>query len=139
VCERDGRWAIGLRREAGPGGTRLYETRSLADAWTMLEQFPSSFLVAELTLANVQVLLDRTARLRRMYPSARIAVVAERALADYEWLVREAGAVWFAASPRELAPIAAIAERHVRLAATPASDFVQEIWESLPWKPAGEG
>lgn len=139
VCERSGRWAIGLRREAGVSGIRLYETRSLADAWSMLEQFPGSFLVAELTQANVQSLLDRMAGLRRAYPLARIAVVAERSLADYEWLAREAGAVWFAASPRELAPIAAIAARHMRLAPAPAGDFVQEIWDALPWKPADEG
>lgn len=139
VCERSGRWAIGLRREAGAAGIRLYETRSLADAWSMLEQFPSSFLVAELTLANVQTLLDHMAGLRRAYPLARIAVVAERSLAEYEWLAREAGAVWFAASPRELRPIAVIAERHVRLAPVPAGDFVQEIWDALPWKPVAEG
>jgi hypothetical protein len=116
----------------------LYETRSLADAWTMLEQFPSSFLVAELTVANVQTLVDRMAGLPRAYPSVRIAVVAERSLAGYEWLLREAGAVWFTASPRELAPIAAIAARHVRLAPAPPGDFVQEIWDSLPWKPIPE-
>ncbi len=138
VCEGSGRWAIGLRREAAPAGIRLHETRSLADAWSMLGQFPSSFLVAELTLANAQPLLDRMAGMRRAYPLARIAVVAERSLADYEWLAREAGAVWFAVSPRELRPIVAIAERHVRLAPTPAGDFVQEIWDALPWKPVGD-
>jgi hypothetical protein len=139
VCEQSGRWAIGLRREAGAAGMRLYETRTLADAWSMLEQFPSSFLVAELTLANVQSLLDRMGGVRRAYPLARIAVVADRSLADYEWLAREAGAIWFATSPRELRPIVAIAERHVRLAPAPPGDFVQEIWDALPWKPVEDG
>ena len=99
VCERSGAWAIALRREAAPFDLRLCETRSLADAWAVLEQSPASFLVAELTAANVDSLVDRIAGLERRFPHARAAVVAERSLADCESLVREAGAVWFAASP----------------------------------------
>jgi hypothetical protein len=136
VSECSGRWAIGLRREPGCAGIRLYETRSVADGWSMLEQFPSSFLVAELTRTNARPLLERMAELERSYPLARVAVVAERSLADYEWLAREAGAVWFAASTRELGPIVAIAVRHVQLAPAPQGTLVQRIYSSLPWGPA---
>ena len=163
ISERSGRWAIGLRREAdslrtphasheeirhaeraeygngtGRSGIRLHETRSLADGWAMLEQFPSSFLVAELTRDNVQSLLQRMAGLERSLPLARVAVVADRSLADYHWLMLEAGAAWFAVSPRDLRPIAALAARHLRLAPARGGDLVQQVWNSLPWEPAGE-
>lgn len=133
VSERGGHWAIALRRESGESGIRLYETRSLADGWSMLEQHPAGFLVAELTHANAALLLERIAALERWLPQARVAVVAERALAQHEWPAREAGAVWFASSPRELRPIAAMAVRHMRLAPVPSVDLVQQIWNSLPW------
>jgi len=137
VSERTGRWAIALRREAGAEGPRLFETRSLPDAWSMLERFPASFLVAELTAAGAEALLNRMVQLRQDYPGARIAVVADRALADWEWLCREGGAVWFAASPREVRPIVGIARRHLRL--MPESrDFLEELWDRLPWKPVDE-
>jgi len=136
ICERTGAWAIGLRREAAPSGLRLYETRSLADGWAVLDQSPASFLVAELTLANTEALVNRMACLERRFPHARVAVVAERSLAEYEWLLREAGAVWFATSPRELKPIVRLAQRHVLLAPVPPRDLAQQVWSSLPWGPA---
>lgn len=135
VCERSGAWAMALRREAAPVGLHLYETRSLADGWAVLEQSPASFLVAELTLANADALLARMAGLERQIPRGRVAVVAERSLAEYEWLLREAGAVWFATSPRELKPLVALAERHLQLTPVPTRDFTQQVWDSLPWRP----
>jgi len=135
VCERSGAWAIALRREAAPLDLHLYETRSLADGWAVLEQAPASFLVAELTLANADALLARMAGLERQFPRARVAVVAERSLAEYEWLLREAGAVWFATSPRELKPMIALVQRHMQLTPLPARDLTQQVWDSLPWRP----
>lgn len=137
VSEPSGRWAIALRREAGQEGPRLFETRSLADAWSMVEGFPASFVIAELTPAGSGPLLDWMVRLLQTFPMARIAVVADRALSDWEWLMREAGATWFAASPREVRPMVAIARRHLRLVPA-AGDFIEELWDRLPWKPVGE-
>jgi len=131
VCEQSGRWAIGLRRVAG--GLRVHETRSLADAWDMLANFPASFLVLELTAANAEVLVERLARLERDFPSARAAVVAGHALVECEELVREAGAVCFVASPRELEPLAGSALRHLQSVPVPQRDLATEIWQRLPW------
>ena len=61
----------------------------------MLAEGPAGFVVVELTAGNVDAVLARMARLERDFPLARAAVVAERSMADYEWLVREAGAVAF--------------------------------------------
>ncbi len=137
VCEPTDRWAIALRREAGAEGPRLFETRSLPDAWSMLERFPASFLVTELTLTGRSTLWDWMVETARVFPMTRVAVVADRAWRDWEWLAREAGAVWFAASPREVRPLVAIARRHLCLV-PPTADFVEEVWDRLPWKPANE-
>ena len=136
VCERSGAWAVALRREAASQELRLYETRSLADAWAVLDRSPATFLVVELTDANAESLVERVAGMERRFPHARAAVVAERSLARYEWLVREAGAVWFAVSPRDLRPIVALASRHLQRAPCPPRDLAQQFWSSLPWGPA---
>jgi len=133
VCEKTGRWATALRQEPEARGTRVWETRSLAECWEMLPRWGASFVVAELTSANVDALLDRLARLPRDHPLCRVVVVADRSLARYEDLVREAGAVWFVVSPRELGPLAATARRHLRLAPSEPRRLAERIWASLPW------
>jgi len=133
VCEKTGRWATALRQEPEARGTRVWETRSLAECWEMLPRWGASFVVAELTPANLDALLDRLARLPRDHPLCRVAVVAGRSLARYEDLVREAGAVWFVVSPRELGPLAATARRHLRMAPSEPRKLAERIWASLPW------
>jgi hypothetical protein len=132
TCERTGRWAIALRRELPPG-VRIHETRSVPECFRTLAASPAGFVVAELTRSNVDVLLERFLRLERDFPSARVAIVAERALADWEWLVGEAGAVHFTTSLREAKPLAALALRHLRQAPSPRLGLAERIWAELPW------
>lgn len=135
VCERSGQWAVALRRELPGGDVRVHETRSLRECWRVLGRHLSSFVVVELTEANADDLLDRLARLERVAPLARAAVVAERSLAAYEPLVREAGAVHFIAGTRDLCPLARLACRHLDQAALqgPCRSVSQAIWDGLPW------
>jgi hypothetical protein len=133
LCERTGDWAVALRRELTAAGPRLWESRHLADAWSDLAQTPNAFLVVELTARNAEDLLRRMAWLGGDYPAARIAVVAQRPLADYEWLCREAGAVHFTSSPRHLAPLAELAVRHLARLPLPPQPLTDRIWAGLPW------
>jgi DNA-binding NtrC family response regulator len=133
VCEQTGQWAVALRRHLAPAGPRIHETRTLADCWEMLAQGPAGFVVAELTRVNGEALLDRIVRCGCECPLARVAVVADRSLADVEWLVREAGAVHFCASPRRLEPLARIARRHLRQAPRPKRAMEERILARLPW------
>jgi hypothetical protein len=137
VCERTGHWAVALRRELADAGVRVYETRSIPDCWNMLAESPGSFLVVELTAANVEGLLHRLARRERDFPLARVAVVVDRALADHEWLLREAGAVHFTCSPRRLRPLAELACRHLAQVPAPQQSLAERVWAGLPWKEAG--
>jgi hypothetical protein len=132
VCERTGSWAVALRREVAEAGIRVWETRTLPDCWSELARSPASFLVLELG-GNVADLLHRTARLPREFPAARLAVVADRSLASYEWLMREAGAVHFLCSPRQVAPLARLACRHLDQVPPPPQSLTERIWANLPW------
>jgi ActR/RegA family two-component response regulator len=132
VCERTDRWAIALRRELTDAGVRVWETRTLFDCWNELAQSPASFVVLELG-ADVDGLLHRIARLSREYPMARAAVTADRSLAAYEWLMREAGAIHFVCSPRRVGLLARLACRHLAEAPQPQQDFAERIWANLPW------
>ncbi|MGO8748928.1 MAG: hypothetical protein ACLQNE_23435 [Thermoguttaceae bacterium] len=133
TCERHGRWAAALRRDPAATGVRIHETRSLDECWEMLAGSPASLIVVELTRANRDGLLHRLAGLERDYPLARVAVVAERSLASWEGLIREAGAAWFCASPRDLRSLASIARRHIDAAPAPPRTFTEQVWADLPW------
>jgi len=134
VCERTGDWAVVLRRELDDSTTRVAETRSLTECWQTLEESPASFVVVELTAGNSDSLLQRMGRLQRDFPLARIGVVAARDMARYEWLLREAGAVYFTCSPRQLTAIAEIACRHLAQSPKPERNLTDRVWASLPWQ-----
>ena len=65
-------------------------------------------------------------------------VVADRVMADYQWLARELGAVHFVTSPRRLDELLAIVRR--RFDSLPAAQrtsgesIFETILESLPWR-----
>lgn len=132
VCERTGRWAAALRRELSGAGVRVWETRTLADCWNELAESPASFVVLELDRGVVGP-LRYVARQPREFPLARLAVATDRSLADYEWLMREAGAVCFLASPRKVGRLAQLVCRHLAQVPPPQQSLTERIWTSLPW------
>jgi hypothetical protein len=137
VCERAGQWSAALRVELAESGVRVWECRRLAEAWSALAETPGAFVIAEVTQENVAELLERLSWLGRDFPFARAAAVADRGFAQYEWLVREAGAVHFMTSPRRLAPLAGIVLRHLANVPVPEQPLVDRIWATLPWPPRG--
>lgn len=133
VCERDGGWAVALRRDLARPEVRVHETRSVDECWEMLTRWPASFVVVELTRANAAALVERMAWRERDFPLARVAVVADRALGSCERLMREAGAVHFTVSPRRLRPLGCLAMRHLDAAPDPQLSLTERIWARLPW------
>jgi len=121
-----------LRRELAASGVRVWETRSLSDCWDELAKSRASFLVLELG-GNATELLQRLAELPRAFPAARAAVVADRSMANREWLLREAGAVHFLASPRRAGTLARMIQRHLDQAPAPTLGPAERIWSELPW------
>jgi len=131
--ERYGRWALALGRALGPLAARVHETRTLSHCWAALGGSPASFVVAELAAPQAEQLLDRLVRLEREFPLARVAVVAEREMAPWEWLVRQAGAIHFTTSPRRLKPLAELIRGHLARAPRRRLGTTERIWASLPW------
>lgn len=144
-CERSGRWAaawrIARRRRQTRGETsaeiRLLETRSPGECLAAVAAAPAAFVVAELTAADCDRTLELLFEICSRHRQAPLAVAAERSMQDYQWLVRESGAIHFLASTRELAPLAGMIERFAEQSALrgPAVelDFEQAVWASLPW------
>ena len=132
VCERGGHWAGVLRRELAASGVRVWETRTLADCWNELARSPASFLVVELG-SDVAGLLRRMIRQGREFPEAHVAIVADRGRTGYAWLMREAGAVYFLTSPRQVGRLAQLACRHLDQVPPPPQSLAERIWASLPW------
>jgi hypothetical protein len=132
VCERTGRWAVAMRRELADAGVRVWETRALADCRDELIENPASFVIVELGSSSGGV-LRFLASISRRFPAARVAVVADRSRADYELLMREAGAVHFVYSPRRIGMLARLACRHLAQAPSTQHSFAERIWSSLPW------
>jgi hypothetical protein len=137
VCERSGSWSAALRGELAETGVRLWECRTVAEAWDALAETPAAFVIAEAAAENLENLLRRMNWFARDFPLARIAVVAPRNMAGCQWLLREAGAVHFLTSPRRLAPLAGLVVRHLANVPLPAQTLLERIWASLPWGPPG--
>jgi hypothetical protein len=134
VCERTGRWAVLLRQKLAETGVRVWETRLPADCREEIAQSPASIVVLELTAKNLGEILKTVRPWERDYPLLRWVAVADRAQAGHEWLLREAGAVHFACSPRQVDSIAQLACRHLAQIPPPPQNLTERIWASLPWE-----
>lgn len=124
---------MALRVYGGVASPNMVETRSLFDCSDALRAHPGSFVLLELVDRNGGALLKWLADLDQLDPQARGAVAADRSMRSWEWLVREAGAVWFVTSPRQVGPIARMARRHLEAIPKPPRPLVEELWDSLPW------
>jgi hypothetical protein len=133
VNEKRGRWSAALRREPALADVHVHETRALNHCWRELAAWPASFLVWEATLENTQELIDGIMRLVREYPQTAAVAVAERPCRVLEWVVREAGAIHFVASPRQLVELARMAQRHLAVAPPAELSPLEGIWAELPW------
>jgi hypothetical protein len=140
VMERSGDWAAALRLRLERSAVRLIETRMLEQCWQRLVEQPTSLAAMELTAENVRPLLAVLLRMQDELPEVRAIVLAERKLAAYENLVREAGAIHFVVSPRSLGDVAELVHRRaIQLYASAArqADDLEDprpaILANLPW------
>lgn len=135
VCEKKGTWAPALARQL-PAEVRLRQTRTLAECAHELSVAPLSLVALELTAKNATAIADLVSRMSARFPHARAMVVCEGDLAHYEWLVREAGAVYFADSTRALVGLDNLMRNHLQRIPASRSSFAELVWEALPWAEA---
>jgi hypothetical protein len=133
VCERTGRWALAVRRELADTGIRVWETRSLEDCASVLGESPASFLVLELSEMKIEETLDFARNWQAEFPLFRFAIVADRDLAPYKWLMHESGAAEFFCSVRKSGALARTACRHLAQVPSLPQSLSERIWANLPW------
>jgi hypothetical protein len=140
VLERDGHWAVALHAELAAMPVRVAEVRSWDECRQILTEWPTALIAAELTEKDAGPLLDALGRLDRNFPHAALVVLAERRLAGYGDLMREAGGLHFITSPRRLVEIAEIVVRRSAKFQGPfaATSRTDEILADLPWPEAVE-
>ena len=139
VYERSGRWAVSLRRAAASISRHdweLCETRSLPECLDAVRSSPDALVAIELSRRGAGDALSAIIAIGDQFPTARVAVLADRPMARHEWLARELGAVAVAASDRDLRPIVQIAQRHFRRLPAPPRSFRQRVMSELPWSSA---
>jgi hypothetical protein len=145
TCERTGDWASAMRRSAERSfGERISiaETRSPAECRSRLAERRTTSagrpLLLEFTLGSATDVCELLQRHVRRFGDAPRIVVGSREVADYEPVVREAGATHFVTSVRDLRPSVAAYLRyrddpqHVSLA--DELSLTERIRASLPWR-----
>ncbi len=139
ICETKGDWAAELSRRL-PTGMPLIETRSLDEVWERLNDAFAATVALQLTAHRAEQILAALVRLDRDYPHAAAIILADRSLAGWENVVREAGAVHFVPSPRQVDEIVALLRRRSQFAAidmpatlTETTSLEDRILASLPW------
>ena len=135
ICERSGIWAAALARHL-PREVRFVQTRALAECSAALAAAPMSLVALETSAGNLNGVLAWLAQLPATFPLARAVVLADHGLQSHEWLLREAGAVHFAISPRELDGLAPLMQNHLARLPAPNASFAEQVWNSLPWSEA---
>ena len=138
VCERRDLWAPALRAALGEA-IAVRSVRSLTECDRELDDTPGALVAAELTADAAGRLCEFIGRLGDRRRSVRVIALAERALAEHEWRLREAGAVHFETSPRRLAALAALVARQRSEPGATARSTRERIWARLPWPGAGGG
>ncbi len=135
VIERQPRWAIALRQTIGEGEPRVHELRVAEAVGDELLGAPQSILLWAADSENALPLAARIVRLGRTFPHAPQMVAAERTVAHYEPLWREAGAIHVVTSPRKLEQVVRIVNRHLARVTEPARSLEAAVWAGLPWPP----
>ena len=133
VCERSGAWATALRGAAGGWRAPWRETRTARDCLDVLAASPASVVAVELSQPKLDETLGLLATIGELYPRARTLVLADRALADYEWLALELGVAAFVTSPRDLLPLVMLARRRLSSPSADPRGPIERIRQQLPW------
>ena len=101
---------------------RVFETRTWQAAMDAIQDGRSNVLALECAWKSVRG-GPRHCLGAGEIPGPSRLVLAERAMSECEWIVREAGAVHFTSSPRNLVPVARLATRILATHQTPTPTF----------------
>jgi hypothetical protein len=139
ICERTDQWATVIIPWL-PSRVSCIETRSLDEIWKLLVNAPAAVVALELTDGRQEELLTALRRLDVEFPQAVAIVLAERTLAHWEILLREAGAVQFVNSLRAVDQVIQIVAQRAALSPPLAQatnnqsvSWEEQMFATLPW------
>jgi hypothetical protein len=133
LCEKNGIWAVALRRELAGTGIRVYETRSRDECRDELAESPASFLGLELTSENIDDVYHFVMVSRDKFPHSRAVVLGLCGTELFECAMREAGVIHATFSPRHLGTVAILVQRHLYARPENGSSLRESIFARLPW------
>jgi len=138
VCERSGKWAAALRREPSVGEDSVIEVRHTDELRAALDATPwATVVVVELRLDALADALDAIADVEQSEQRLLPVAVAEAELGEIEAVAREAGAVHFLTSPRRIAELVTLGQRHQARVPAPAQTLRERVLAELPWSDTG--
>jgi hypothetical protein len=111
----------------------IQEVRSLGQCQRELEAAPHSVVAVEALAQNLISMTKALSDWSRRFPHARFIALAARDLEPHELLLREAGAIHVAFSPRSPASLLRLIRRHLARAPRPELTLEEANWAGLPW------
>ena len=132
VHEHSGEWTPALRRRGLRPQVPITAISNWNDLLARLRQDRTSFVVLETDPHDAVQTASNLITLRSEFPSSEFVVVAKQEqLVDW---MHEAGAVWVATCPWELAPVLRLASRFFTQHPAEPETIYEEIWNTLPWQ-----
>jgi len=126
---------LALEREGG-SARLLRQCQSLEHCRQWLSAAPASFVAVAADSRNLPVVLGLLTDMLQWFPSARAAVLADRAVAAHESALREAGSLQVVYCQHELGIVAKLAKRHLERFGDDnqlRASWLADLWPSLPW------
>jgi DNA-binding NtrC family response regulator len=120
-------------------GFRLVETRSIAETMDRLGENPDSLVLLELHPGHGERLLSLLRHVARGLHRASAVVIGDRHSGPWDDLVREAGAIDYIESPRQIGRLIDLIHRHAELARLSEANaesnlsLEERILANLPW------
>ena len=133
VCEKASHFAPALRRELGPGGMVVVETRSIAGCDAALSESPESLVAVEVSESNLAVAVESIQRIGRCYPRAVVVVLLSVEMRAAEMLAAEAGASGVFHSVLEAPRLAKMALKKLALVKPVELTPQQLVAQRMPW------
>jgi DNA-binding NtrC family response regulator len=138
LWERTTCWAPALRRATSDQAIRLVETRTWNECLEHLGEASHSVVALELAPRRADAVLAALEELDRQFPHAVPIVLASRSMRPHSPLMREAGAMLFASSPRRLDGVAQLIDRHLgrmpELKDHVTGSVRDAVWARMPWR-----
>lgn len=131
LCEANQDWSMALRWAMPDVASRMDVTASLDDCRAALVDSPRSVVGLEVRRESLEADVEFVTELKSQGTS--VVALASRELAPAENLLREAGAVHVALSPRNLRPVARQIRRCLSQSKQSHSTLRDAIWARLPW------